>query len=301
MHDFSKLVFANWIRLVIINVVFWSVLVRGGGGESKGGGISPLGSSQFEASLTASSSFGTNIAVTFGSHVVILSIKVRTNHDVLSIPPTTTTTTTTNTNVKELSPNQLYCCMTGLACDVQHLYKSWANEIIIQQEYYYAKHKIDQWIRTKMSEPLQYACWTSGRPFGIQALFLSMKKNKERCTRLYSTDPSGQVRAWNGGATAIGKNASIIRKHLYEILSNRETPVQSWEDACQIAIQSLLMDKTNNDDNDNDNDLLDDEKFDIQGSVIHSDGNNKPLFPIPQTFIRQCLEEYRTKQNANKN
>ena len=276
-----------WIRLIVTNVILCSVLVRGE--SSRSSGISPLGSSQLEASLTASSSIGTNIAVTFqdGSNAVILSTKVRTNHDLLSIP-------TKNSNVKELSPNKLYCCMTGLACDVQHLYKCWANEIIIQQEYYYANHKLDQWIRTKMSEPLQYACWTSGRPFGVQALFLSMKNNDERCT-LYSTDPSGQVRTWNGGATAIGKDASIIRKHLYEILSNRDSPVQSWQDACQIAIQSLLMDKTDDDD------LLDDEKFDIQGTVIRSDDNNKPLFTIPQTYIRQCLEEYQTKQNENKN
>ena len=87
----------------------------------------------------------------------------------------------------------------------------------------------------------------SDRPLGIQALFLGWtttttpvarrsnhhnndNKNKKKGTRgkttsllhLYTTDPSGQVRSWNGGAAVIGTYSYSLRRRLHQSLQQQQ-------------------------------------------------------------------------------
>lgn len=75
------------------------------------------------------------------------------------------------------------------------------------------------------------AVYNSGRPFAVQALVVQRQ-------RVWTIDPSGACTLWNAGATALGREASVVRKQLHAALQAHGS-VPSMKQALRIAIQAL--------------------------------------------------------------
>ena len=84
------------------------------------------------------------------------------------------------------------------------------------------------------------AQYESGRPFAVQALMVGYARASKEKLFLFTLDPSGGYRHWES-ATAIGKDASSVRKRLYELLSARENEATcSAKVALDVAVQALI-------------------------------------------------------------
>lgn len=128
--------------------------------------------------------------------------------------------------------NNILCCMTGLASDVDHLYSVLeyhvdTNRIIYEGSSIMSTAKIVEILAEYLQEESQS---TNGRPFGVQCLLLGTSSTSTM--RMYTLEPSGGIRYW-GGATAIGNSAQKIRGELSKAL--RSSPPCSAKEALQTA------------------------------------------------------------------
>lgn len=120
------------------------------------------------------------------------------------------------------------CGMTGFLPDVRHLIKYTAR-LISNHDFVYAPSsssssmRIQKHIILPISKYLRQVAFSggSGRPFGVQILFLSASSSsKVNDMDIYTLDPSGGYKFWNSGATVIGKKAFLARQTLYSELVN---------------------------------------------------------------------------------
>lgn len=112
--------------------------------------------------------------------------------------------------------------MTGLASDVDYLSRTLQKQSNAHRTIYESNHQQKTLkVVMNLAEILQDAVqWKEGRPFGVQALVVGLDRTAPTSTvrlNLFSLDPSGGFRHW-GSATAIGRGAQQVRKHLYESL-----------------------------------------------------------------------------------
>ncbi|KAL7570846.1 hypothetical protein ACA910_018913 [Epithemia clementina (nom. ined.)] len=133
---------------------------------------------------------------------------------------------------KAVSPTVL-CAMTGFLPDVDYLHRRLQTQWEVHNFIYPAlpaqqtttldiqtmAQALGQWTREYLD--------TYQRPLGMQALLMGMPRTSRRNLgsgsrpapwRLYTIDPSGQVRSWNGGATVIGQQAHVVRQQLHNEL-----------------------------------------------------------------------------------
>ena len=100
--------------------------------------------------------------------------------------------------------------------------------------------------------------WQGERPFGVQALLVGPNPPADSSGKRMNTggcpldvmtlDPSGGYRHWGSRATAIGRGAAQVRKHLYERLladtkqSTERRPIHAHTPltALRIALEALL-------------------------------------------------------------
>ena len=141
----------------------------------------------------------------------------------------------------QLGPSTL-CCMTGLMSDVDHLSRVLQNEVDSHRVLFEGSRimptvELLQELTGQLRDAAQYE---NGRPFGVQALIVGCARASKEKLSLFTLDPSGGYRHW-GTATAIGKDASTVRKRLYELLSAREaeTPCSAMA-ALDVAVGALL-------------------------------------------------------------
>lgn len=120
------------------------------------------------------------------------------------------------------------CGMTGFLPDVRHLIKYTAR-LISNHDFVYAPSsssssmRIQKHIILPISKYLRQVAFSggSGRPFGVQILFLSASSSSRvNDMDIYTLDPSGGYKFWNSGATVIGKKAFLARQTLYSELVN---------------------------------------------------------------------------------
>lgn len=126
------------------------------------------------------------------------------------------------------------CAMTGFLPDVDYLQRQirvWREDLYMEQDDPSVSSPqlaqvMGQWIREYES--------MRDRPLGIQGMALGLSRSTRTAFRggrlaaqqqqpegaqMYTTDPSGQIRSWNGGATAMGgAQAMDIRKALHQRL-----------------------------------------------------------------------------------
>jgi 20S proteasome alpha/beta subunit len=163
------------------------------------------------------------------------------------------------------------CAATGFAPDVRHVMRVVARSES-QNQHYLAKHSyrdapvdVHSMVRDTLAERLRVAALSDGgRPLGVQCLVVGCGRRTPQdtaCWNLHVVDPTGHWRHYGGGATAIGKHASLIRTKLHSLLygttttttpSSNEmntegmtatTPimeVSTPKDALDVAMQSLL-------------------------------------------------------------
>lgn len=132
-----------------------------------------------------------------------------------------------------LGPNTL-SCMTGLVSDVDHLTLLLqknvdTHRLIYEGTHDYSPLQVAQLLAGHLQEA---AKWDGGRPFGVQALLVGRQRSD---WTLLTLDPSGGYRSW-GRATAIGRTAFSVRKHLHQQLRDREEV--SPESALHMAINA---------------------------------------------------------------
>jgi len=163
------------------------------------------------------------------------------------------------------------CAATGFAPDVRHVMRVVARSES-QNQHYLAKHSyrdapvdVHSMVRDTLAERLRVAALSDGgRPLGVQCLVVGCGRrtphHETTCWNLHVVDPTGHWRHYGGGATAIGKHASLIRTKLHSLLygtaattpSSNEmntggmtatTPimeVSTPKDALDVAMQALL-------------------------------------------------------------
>jgi 20S proteasome alpha/beta subunit len=135
------------------------------------------------------------------------------------------------------------CCMTGLASDVDYLSRTLQKQANTHRTIYESSHAMATLKVVKnLAGMLQGAVqFKEGRPFGVQALVVGLDRTR---LNLFSLDPSGGFRHW-GSATAIGRGAQQVRKHLHESLvasSNKTEEVPSnGKKALEEALKACLM------------------------------------------------------------
>jgi 20S proteasome alpha/beta subunit len=143
------------------------------------------------------------------------------------------------------------CCMTGLASDIDYLSRTLQKQANVHRTVYESNHpqatlKVVKNLAAMLQDAVQYK---EGRPFGVQALVVGLDRTQSSSSKsrlnLFSLDPSGGFRHW-GSATAIGRGAQQVRKHLYESLvvsskSKKEDEVSSnGKKALEDALRACL-------------------------------------------------------------
>ena len=115
-----------------------------------------------------------------------------------------------------------FCCMTGLASDIDYLTRILLKHAETHRLIYEGSHRLPTAkVVHLLAENLQKeARYQGGRPFGIQTLLLG--STRANPLALWTLDPSGGMRHW-GCATAVGKEATEVRKRLYEALREEST------------------------------------------------------------------------------
>jgi 20S proteasome alpha/beta subunit len=161
------------------------------------------------------------------------------------------------------------CVATGFAPDVRHVMRVVARSES-QNQHYLAKHSyhavdhVHSMVRDTLAERLRVAALSDGgRPLGVQCLVVGCGGRTPHTTwNLHVVDPTGHWRHYGGGATAIGKHASLIRTKLHTLLYGTTTTtttttavfnemnpegmtttpmeVSTPKDALDVAMQSLL-------------------------------------------------------------
>eukprot|EP00594_Rhizosolenia_setigera_P016494 CAMPEP_0178965090 /NCGR_PEP_ID=MMETSP0789-20121207/16068_1 /TAXON_ID=3005 /ORGANISM="Rhizosolenia setigera, Strain CCMP 1694" /LENGTH=250 /DNA_ID=CAMNT_0020649995 /DNA_START=409 /DNA_END=1161 /DNA_ORIENTATION=+ len=156
------------------------------------------------------------------------------------------------------------CGMTGFLPDVRHLIKYTAR-LISNHDFVYAPSsssssmRIQKHIILPISKYLRQVAFSggSGRPFGVQILFLSASSSsKVNDMDIYTLDPSGGYKFWNSGATVIGKKAFLARQTLYSELVNLHqndnkkeegSDTKEEEEEKEIPVTTTSISSTTND------------------------------------------------------
>lgn len=136
-------------------------------------------------------------------------------------------------------------CMTGMVSDVDYLTRVLLKQVDTHRICYEGSRIMPtiELVQGLQQQLRLVTFYKEGRPFGIQALLIGTRGTPTQQPKLdiFSLDPSGGYRHW-GSATAIGKKADIVRRHLHDSLSNREEkaslPVQ---EAMDVAVKALLQ------------------------------------------------------------
>lgn len=135
------------------------------------------------------------------------------------------------------------CCMTGLASDVDFLVRSLQKHADTHQIIYEGSHaqptlKVVRQLTSMLQAAVQ---GQGGRPYGVQALIVGQDTaatGTAGCAlNVFTTDPSGGYRHW-GSATAIGRGAAQVRKHLYVSVS-KEIPASAKDALCAAMRASI--------------------------------------------------------------
>ena len=129
------------------------------------------------------------------------------------------------------------CCMTGLASDVDYLSRALQKQADHHQTVYEASHHLAtlKLVRALASMLQGATQWQGGRPYGVQAVLIGLD---QQSLGIFSLDPSGGFRHW-GAATAIGRGATQVRKHLYESLSQQDMTVVTTSGA-EAALEHAM-------------------------------------------------------------
>lgn len=118
------------------------------------------------------------------------------------------------------------CSMTGFSLDVDYLTR-FLQKVVDDCRFALESTSVVrsmplstlQIVQSLAEEVQEAGQWQGGRPFGIQALVIGKDYTGTTGTAaslgIYTLDPSGSYRAWNGG-TAIGRNAKGVREQIYE-------------------------------------------------------------------------------------
>ena len=160
--------------------------------------------------------------------------------------------------------------MTGFASDTQYLARCAAGHVSQEEQVYAGKHmNARDLMRDALAPRLQSATLSGGsRPFGVQVLAISPgtsagtsgnasgsgKEEKGPPMIMTTLDPSGNLRYWHGMGACIGKDSNLIKKHLHQLLQQKETiktntttttttPLEhqdTWRDALDVCIKALL-------------------------------------------------------------
>jgi len=161
--------------------------------------------------------------------------------------------------------------LTGLSSDVRHLVRCCAN-VVSQHDMifdnacnsgssieglYVSGYKLVEYLAGRMSNVARIS---GARPFGVQALVvgrsITASSNTVKLGRnssinklsIYTVDPSGGWRKWNGGAAVIGKYSGPVRARLRKYICG--------DDDAADAISNRR--KENDDDDDDDEVFVDD-------------------------------------------
>jgi 20S proteasome alpha/beta subunit len=135
------------------------------------------------------------------------------------------------------------CCMTGLVSDVDYLSRVLQKHVDLHRIMYEGSRVMNalELVREAALELQEAAQYENGRPYGVQALFvgsrLASSRNGNKLT-LLTLDPSGGFRHW-GYATAIGRDASLVRQRLYNSLSKRDAQC-SAKAALDVGLHALI-------------------------------------------------------------
>jgi Proteasome subunit len=116
------------------------------------------------------------------------------------------------------------CSMTGFSLDVDYLTR-FAQKVVDDSRRVLESTSVVrsmplstlQIVQTLAEEIQEAGQWQGGRPYGIQALLIGKDYPAGNAAALgiYTLDPSGSYRSWNGG-TAIGRDAKAVREKMYE-------------------------------------------------------------------------------------
>eukprot|EP00978_Attheya_sp_CCMP212_P003953 scaffold8419_cov62-Attheya_sp.AAC.16 len=199
------------------------------------------------------------------------------------------------------------CAATGFAPDVRHVMRVVARSESQNQHYLTnndAPVDVHSMVRDTLAERLRVAALSDGgRPLGVQCLVVGCGRRRRTttpyhetttCWNLHVVDPTGHWRHYGGGATAIGKHASLIRTKLHSLLygtttttttssSNEMNPegmtattpimeVSTPKDALDVAMQALLEATTTREELDKKEPSLPDRSY--TALVLSRDRNN---------------------------
>ena len=131
------------------------------------------------------------------------------------------------------------CAMTGLATDVEHLFRVLQKQVDNHWNIY-DEHMTTHTMTTSLADTFQAAPFQGDRPFGVQCLLIGGDdSDKERIFGIYSIDPSGAWQAW-GEAAAIGKYAKTVREALAKKKKEAAQPPSSLKEALEQLVECWM-------------------------------------------------------------
>ena len=151
----------------------------------------------------------------------------------------------------------LLVAFTGFTPDVHHLTlraaKDYSNHLHM---YGGMPMRTDKVAKNLADVVRSEASSDGGRPFGVQALVVGDRPRSKQL-QLYTIDPAGGCTHWSGGATAIGKDAELVRKCLLRCLrpvaenasASRGEPT-CWLDALDRAMMAIIEASLSGDEDD---------------------------------------------------
>ena len=151
----------------------------------------------------------------------------------------------------------LLVAFTGFTPDVHHLTlraaKDYSNHLHM---YGGMPMRTDKVAKNLADVVKSEASSDGGRPFGVQALVVGDRPRSKQL-QLYTIDPAGGCTHWSGGATAIGKDAELVRKCLLRCLrpvaenasASRGEPT-CWLDALDRGMMAIIEASLSGDEDD---------------------------------------------------
>jgi len=151
----------------------------------------------------------------------------------------------------------LLVAFTGFTPDVHHLTlraaKDYSNHLHM---YGGMPMRTDKVAKNLADVVRSEASSDGGRPFGVQALVVGDRPRSKQL-QLYTIDPAGGCTHWSGGATAIGKDAELVRKCLLRCLrpvaENASAPrgePTCWLDALDRGMMAIIQASLSGDEDD---------------------------------------------------
>jgi 20S proteasome alpha/beta subunit len=192
-------------------------------------------------SWSASAAHGTTIALTCPQkEAVIVLLRTHKTRDAEKVD-TVLTTTFDGVRLVAKQPSRspprwsllgksAACCMTGLVSDVEHLTRCLLSHVETHEIIYENEHPLGVGkLVNELSGLLWEATESDGRPFGVQALLIGSSLD------IFTLDPSGGYHHW-AFATAIGRAAANVRKHMYEELTKDDDQPPSAPETALAAL-----------------------------------------------------------------